>query len=233
MASPTSQPPVAATRDLPLFDFLDTDAADYLASRLIIRTFASREIILREGEPPEGLGVIGLGRVDVRRADPETGADVLLAVLQAGDFFGEMSLISGEPTAATVSALEPTTVWYIRRSDFWDLLITHPLLGLNMCRAQVQRLGRTNQRIRLRHVNLALVTPSLLAVSLVPIALVKAYRVVPIDLADGVLVLGMVDPTDRGAIELVRRQAAGCAIDPVRISQADYETFVASQGQAA
>jgi CRP-like cAMP-binding protein len=228
MASHTSQPTATAPLDLPLFDFLDADAAGYLASRLLVRTYAERDVILGEGDMPDGLGIIGDGRVEIRRSDPDTGTDVLLAVLQPGDFFGEMSLISGEAASASVSALETTSIWYMRRSDFWDLLVTHPLLGLNMCRAQVQRLGRTNTRIRLRHVNLALVTPNPLARALVPMALVRAYQVVPIDLVDGVLELGMVDPADRGAIELVRRQAIGCAIDPVRISGDDFRAYLAA-----
>lgn len=226
MASPSSQPNAAAPLDLPLFDFLDADAAAYLATRLHVRTFADREVILGEGDMPEGLGIIRRGRVEVRRQDAETGTDVLLAILQSGDFFGEMSLISGELASATVSALEPTTVWFMRRSDFWDLLVTHPLLGLNMCRAQVQRLGRTNSRIKLRHVNLALVMPKPRARAYVPDALIRTHRVVPIEVADGVLVLGMVDPSDRGGLDLVRHHASGCAVDPVRISLRDYQNFL-------
>lgn len=226
MPSPPLPPAAMAPASLPLFDFLDAEAAAYLATRLQVQTYAPRAVILAEGHLPDGLGIIGSGRVEVRRHDPDTGSEVLLAVLQAGDFFGEMSLISGEPASATVAALAPTTIWYMRRSDFWDLLVTHPLLGLNMCRAQVQRLGRTNSRIRLRHVNLGIVAPNPAARALVPVSLIRSYRIVPIDVADGVLVLGMVDPSDQAAIDLVRRQADGCAVDPVRISDTDYLAFL-------
>jgi len=212
---------------LPLFDFLEGDAAAYLNARLIVRSYALHDVVLREGDLPEGLAVVSAGRVDVRRYDLETGVDVLLNVLEPGDFFAEMSLISGEAASATITALAPTTVSYVRRSDFWDLLVTHPMLGLNMCRAQVQRLGRTNRRIRLRHVNLSLTAPRAQALKLVPKALIRAHRIVPIDSSDGVLVLGMVDPADRTALDLVRQQAVGYAVDPVRISATDFATFVA------
>ena len=85
----------------------------------LLRRFEGHEMeagvdIVREGERGQGLFLILAGEVDV--ISHATSADpVNLARLRAGDMFGEMSLVTDQPTSATVRAATATTVLYLAR----------------------------------------------------------------------------------------------------------------------
>jgi cAMP-dependent protein kinase regulator len=85
----------------------------------LLRRFEGHEMeagvdIIVEGERGQGLFVILSGEVDV--ISRATSADhVTLARLRAGDMFGEMSLVTDQPTSATVRAATPATVLFLAR----------------------------------------------------------------------------------------------------------------------
>lgn len=80
-----------------------------------------RAKILAEGEAGAGLGLIIRGKVRVHKSDGK-GGDHLLTVLKQGDFFGEMSLLDGQARSASVTALEPTVILWLRAEAFRDLV---------------------------------------------------------------------------------------------------------------
>jgi CRP-like cAMP-binding protein len=85
----------------------------------LLRRFEGHEIevgvdIIREGERGQGLFLILSGEVDVL-SHAGSPNPVTLAHLRAGDLFGEMSLVTDQPTSATVRASTPTTVLFLAR----------------------------------------------------------------------------------------------------------------------
>ena len=85
----------------------------------LLRRFEGHEIeagvdIIREGERGQGLFLILSGEVDVL-THATSATPTKLARLRAGDLFGEMSLVTDQPTSATVRAANPTTVLYLAR----------------------------------------------------------------------------------------------------------------------
>jgi CRP-like cAMP-binding protein len=80
--------------------------------------------LLRQGEPGGGLYVVMTGALRIRRKSG--GRDVDVGQLDAGSFFADLSLVRGEPAAATVVAIGPTELVYVAPRDFYDLCATFP-----------------------------------------------------------------------------------------------------------
>jgi HlyB family type I secretion system ABC transporter len=81
--------------------------------------------VVREGEPPGPMYVVEEGRLRVFQRD-EGGQRQYRAYLRRGDFFGEMSLLRGEPRSATVEAVTPCRLLALGRDTFDRLLAEYP-----------------------------------------------------------------------------------------------------------
>ena len=93
----------AATRFLP---FLDPGEEGALLAAAPVRSLARDEIVFDQNMPLRAIFLIENGSVRVERQD--RGAMIPIAVLGAGEFFGEMSFVDSTPTSARVIADEPT-----------------------------------------------------------------------------------------------------------------------------
>ena len=105
-------------------------------------------VILTEGSQGMGLFVVLVGQVEVSSFVNE--AAVPLARLGRGDVFGEMALLVGSPTSATVTAVAPTTTLYLPKDDFVrltdgvpELLTYFATLANQRAAAQGVLLGRS------------------------------------------------------------------------------------------
>jgi CRP-like cAMP-binding protein len=105
---------------------LEEDRA-FLADSLHYAPFAQGEVLTRQGAEAHWLYLIVEGRVAVRVA--EGGLDREVAQLGGGDFFGEMSLMTGEPRSATVVALSPVRCYRLDKAAFQEILRRRPSLA--------------------------------------------------------------------------------------------------------
>jgi CRP/FNR family transcriptional regulator, cyclic AMP receptor protein len=88
-----------------LFSALDGEALrKVLAGAQVIRCNRN-DVILSEGDEADALFVVRSGRVAIVKRSPE-GRESVLALMEAGDLFGEMSLFDDEPRSAGARALE-------------------------------------------------------------------------------------------------------------------------------
>ena len=87
-----------------------------------MRVYGDGEAIVRQGAPGRSMFAICSGRAVVT-LEPD-GRQV--ATIEAGGYFGEMSLLTGEPRTATVTAVGDTTVLEIDADVFRELGATHP-----------------------------------------------------------------------------------------------------------
>jgi CRP-like cAMP-binding protein len=98
----------------------------------LIRRFDGHEIaagtvVIREGEAGQGLFVVLSGEVEVSKHQAG-GGEVTLARLRAGDVFGEMSLLTNQPTTATVTTARPSTILFLARDYFQRLVQALPAI---------------------------------------------------------------------------------------------------------
>lgn len=101
----------------------DSDLTD-LAERMSERHYAAGSKVFDAGEPGRSMFVVSEGLVSVRLLAEDREIDV--ALLCPGQFFGEMSLLTGEPRSASIVAVTDSLVFEIDRSDLEPLLISSP-----------------------------------------------------------------------------------------------------------
>jgi len=106
-ANPHDRPP------LPLFADLELDAFVDLVGRMGYRSFKAEEVVSAEGAATDRLNVIVAGKAEVTRK--AEGEDRTLGFLGGGSIFGELSLLTGTPPTASVTAISDMEVFEIRR----------------------------------------------------------------------------------------------------------------------
>jgi small-conductance mechanosensitive channel/CRP-like cAMP-binding protein len=113
-----------------------------LAEGARVHQYAVGESIVRQGEEGDSFFVITSGRVEVSASD-ETGARAILAQLGGGDFFGEMSLLTGERRSATVTALEDTKTIVVDKANFAQVITANPSIAQSLSEILERRLTET------------------------------------------------------------------------------------------
>ena len=131
---------------VPLFSSLSDDQLEVVARQLRRRAYVERDVIVKRAEPGDALYIITGGMVKVSFAEDDD--ETIVAVLRAGDFFGELSIIDGEGRSADVIALEPTDVLILSAENFQTCLHDLPGLALSVMKELSGRLRRSTGWIR-------------------------------------------------------------------------------------
>jgi small-conductance mechanosensitive channel/CRP-like cAMP-binding protein len=107
-----------------LFRQIEEDDLADLAGRMSQRIYAPGSHVITVGEPGASMFVLSEGLVTVRINTPNGELDV--ATLSPGDFFGEMSLLTGEPRSASIIAVAETVAFEIDKEALIPLLDAAP-----------------------------------------------------------------------------------------------------------
>jgi CRP/FNR family transcriptional regulator, cyclic AMP receptor protein len=133
-------------RRVPLFSMLTIEQAQSIADSVVKRRYRRGELIVEQGRKSNTLFILLNGRARVLTADSR-GREVILAVLESGDYVGEMSLIDNEPHSATVRAEVQTDILVLARSDFARCLPENTSLSYGIMRGLVRRLRNADRQI--------------------------------------------------------------------------------------
>ena len=68
-------------------------------------------------------------------------------MLGEGEFFGEMALLTGEPRTASVRAMSDVDLWALNKTDFEEILVAYPPIGLALSRVLGERLERADMHL--------------------------------------------------------------------------------------
>ncbi len=118
-------------QDVPVFAPLTEEEIEKLARASTTRIYAPGEAIVRRGQEGKSMFVIVRGAVKVQI--PENDYQKTINHLKANDFFGEMSLLTGQPRTATVIAEEETEVIQIKKTALKPLFELNPALMKAIC----------------------------------------------------------------------------------------------------
>jgi CRP-like cAMP-binding protein len=129
---------IDALRSVELFNTMNETELREMATHLRYAPFNRGEVLTRQGTEAHWLYIIKTGEVVVRigaEGLPETE----VARLHAGDFFGEMSLMTGEPRSATIVALEDVECYRLDKEAFQGILAARPEIAEDISRILANR----------------------------------------------------------------------------------------------
>lgn len=136
-----------ALRSTPLFENLRSRDWKLMSDLFHVRDYSAGEVIFEKGTPGLGMYIIVDGRVKI--VTEEQGEEVILTVLNHGDFFGEMSLIDEIERSAGAVAETQTRLVGLFRPQLQQLMTHKPRLGITiferLAKIVVQRLRYSNQ----------------------------------------------------------------------------------------
>lgn len=129
-----------------LFWDLNKIELGYISDKMVSKKFQNGNLIFLEESEGKNLFFVVEGSVKVTRLSKD-GREVILAMLNAGDFFGEMSLLDGEARSANVIALEETEVLSLKRDDFLVVLHDYPKIAIQLLKEMTSRLRKSDRQI--------------------------------------------------------------------------------------
>jgi signal-transduction protein with cAMP-binding, CBS, and nucleotidyltransferase domain len=157
LAAPAAQPftaPESATRksrseaerlleQISIFASLTTEERSALAPKLKRKRHESGEILLQPGTVLQSLFLIAAGVLSVARQDESSDLEVLR--LGPGDHFGEIGLLTGTPSLATIKTMTSAIIYELPKADLAPLLEARPEVAQELSHelALRQAAGRT------------------------------------------------------------------------------------------
>jgi CRP-like cAMP-binding protein len=136
---------------VPLFRDLTTKELKALEQLVHIRNYQAGETVFAESEPGAGMYIIRSGRVDIMMKH-RSDIPMLLAELEAGDFFGEMALLGDTSRSASAISRDKTELIGFFHPDLLEAISLHPMMGskimFGLAKTIADRLRYTNRQLR-------------------------------------------------------------------------------------
>lgn len=130
-----------------LFSELSEEQIGMLADLVVSQNFNRDETVVLEGDDSvQALYLIASGSVQVYMTGID-GRETILSFLERGDFFGEMSLIDGEPRSASVRTVTDAQMLIIHRESFLKLIRQSPEIAMGLLSELSKRLRKANRQI--------------------------------------------------------------------------------------
>lgn len=141
-------------RAVSYFSNMDDHALKQLATAAIRRGYDAGQLILLEGEPCAGLYIVESGWLKAVKIGLD-GREQVLQTLGPGDVFNALSVFTDAPNQATVTALEISQVWMVRREALLSMMDSYPALARQVVKdlaGRVMHLVRMVEDLSLRSV---------------------------------------------------------------------------------
>jgi len=137
-----------ALRQIALLQSMDDPALARLAAVLDARALADGQPVFQEGDPGDAMYFIASGAVRIeKRTGAATGAVKTLAILERGDYFGEMALLDQQPRSASAVASGATELFRLSTASFGELHGGAGHAGLSVLFAMIRTAGDRIRRL--------------------------------------------------------------------------------------
>ena len=137
---------IEVLKTVPIFSDLSESDLKSVVNKMVSQSYKKGHVILEEDSTGDHCYFLTRGRVKITRVSSDE-REVILALLGPGDFFGEMSLLSGEVRSANVVTLEKTKALTLNTVDFLGTLELYPKVSINLLRELAIRLQKSDEQI--------------------------------------------------------------------------------------
>ncbi|MGE6757606.1 cyclic nucleotide-binding domain-containing protein [Corallococcus sp. AB049A] len=141
----------AVLKKVALFEGLTQGQLAKVARIAQARTHVAGDFLFREGDAGQDMFILTDGKVRISKSVPGIGEEAL-AILEPGQYFGEMAVIEDSPRSADAIAHTGCTVWVIERAKLDQLMFTDKDLAYvllwTFVRTLSERLRETNDKIK-------------------------------------------------------------------------------------
>ena len=125
---------------------MDSEALARLAAALDQKDYADGQTVFAEGDPGDSMYFIVTGCIRIeKRAQATSAAHKVLAVLEAGDYFGEMALLDQKPRSASAVAAGGATILRLSKAAFDQMQVKSSVAGMSVLFAMIRT---SSERIR-------------------------------------------------------------------------------------
>jgi type IV pilus assembly protein PilB len=201
-------------------------------------------MLVRAGSTEASIGILMHGRASVSVVDPASGSRIELFAIRTGDHFGEVGTLLGEAQPHDVVAEDACVVLVLRKSAVDQLCRKVPAFAQALASSLAGRLRTTTSRPPrpASTCGAAVDAASMLTrsaeavpfvrvssyelidtvIETVPAQLIRQYRMIPLELRDHILTIGMIDPFNESALRELQRVLHNAQTKIVAISAEDF-----------
>ena len=129
---------------MPFLAALSGEDLRWLAKRALRRSYKRGDIIFLKDDPGQSMFIVEDGAVRIYIPGAQ-GADLTLAVVEPGEFFGDLSLLDGRTRSASAEAARDTKLLTLEREDLEELVRSRPDAALAILTVIAGRLRETDQ----------------------------------------------------------------------------------------
>ncbi len=130
-----------------LFEPLSPAEFDRLLAFARLEYFRAGRVVFAQGSPGDSLLAVLEGEVTISAPSAE-GREVVFAVIESGEFFGEVALLDGKPRSADAIARTDCTLLVIQRRDFMPFLEAHPQIALRLLPVLCAQIRRMSEHVQ-------------------------------------------------------------------------------------
>jgi CRP/FNR family transcriptional regulator/CRP/FNR family cyclic AMP-dependent transcriptional regulator len=130
---------------VPLFESLGDEELRWLGQAARLRRFPRNCMVILADDRGDAFFIIESGQAKVSVTAPD-GREIILSVLNPGDFFGDISLLDGRPRSANVTTLSESEMLVLRRPDFLKAVESHPGIAVKLMVTLAGRLRHADRQ---------------------------------------------------------------------------------------
>ena len=133
--------------NISIFAGLTPADLELIEQRMVKRSYPKNTVILSEGDNSDSLYLILSGKVKVFLND-ESGKEAIINYQEAGEYFGELSLIDDCQRSASIMTTEKTQLAVITKQAFHQIMQSNPDIAIHLLKDMVQRIRILTEEVK-------------------------------------------------------------------------------------